>query len=53
MMPFTMSFLMEDLNGVFSFSIIGESKGGSPDFQGFFYGSIEEYRRMFLGFKTM
>ena len=48
-----MSFLMEDLNGVFSFSITGESKGGSLDFLAFFYGSIEEYIIMFLGFKTM
>ena len=48
-----MSFLMEDLNGVFAFYITGEIKGGSPDFLGFFDGSTEEYRRMFLGFKTV
>jgi len=52
-MPFTMSFLMEDRNGGFVFSITGESKGGSPDFLGFFDGSIEEYRRMFLIFKSV
>jgi hypothetical protein len=47
------TFLLEELKSRFGLSITGESRGGSSDFLGSFYGSIEENRRMFSGFKSV
>jgi hypothetical protein len=53
MTPFVVSFLLEDLKSRFVLSITRERRGGSLDFLGSFDGSIEEYRRMFSGFKSV